>query len=412
MKISIGKVLSFAIVLFTILSSKTVYFGIIYRDNIVVLLCVLCVITFFLNKGLVQKKAFITMFMLWLTLIGVTAFHSNEVDYSYLDNIFLMLIVFCQMAIIVSCVPQKEYIKYYVNIIVGISIISLVCIFIASYCPSISSRLLTARSYGDHVYLISPYYTWGLKTTGILPRNSGMFWEPGAFQGFIILAVLMILFHKDDIKNRRIKIIVLILTLLTTKSTTGYVIFLMVCVIFWHDITNVFNNVKKQTRNKSLKRLFIGLLAIVGMYICIVSIINSGNIEDKLYSKNSSQIIRSSDISNSIKMILEKPVLGFGQSVKRNLRESSLGIKSNSVGLFIMMYTYGLIFSLLYIYKYKKGLDSMFPTNNIVKKVTLYIIFVVLYMTEGLFWLPVYVVFLFEWPYVDNNKNKQNDFLY
>lgn len=57
-------------------------------------------------------------------------------------------------------------------------------------------------------------------------RNSGMFWEPGAFQGFIMLVPLL---YSDNLtklwKKYKMGCVVILLALLTTKSTTGYLTF-------------------------------------------------------------------------------------------------------------------------------------------------------------------------------------------
>lgn len=57
-------------------------------------------------------------------------------------------------------------------------------------------------------------------------RNSAMFWEPGAFQGFIMLIPLL---YSDKLKelwkNHKKECIILLIALLTTKSTTGYITF-------------------------------------------------------------------------------------------------------------------------------------------------------------------------------------------
>lgn len=58
-------------------------------------------------------------------------------------------------------------------------------------------------------------------------RNSGMFWEPGAFQGFIMLIPLLYSnklkylwnFHKKEC-------IILLIVFITTQSTTGYITFI------------------------------------------------------------------------------------------------------------------------------------------------------------------------------------------
>lgn len=57
-------------------------------------------------------------------------------------------------------------------------------------------------------------------------RNPGMFWEPGALQGFIMLVPL---FYSDKLKQlwkeHKKECIILLIALLTTKSTTGYLTF-------------------------------------------------------------------------------------------------------------------------------------------------------------------------------------------
>lgn len=62
-------------------------------------------------------------------------------------------------------------------------------------------------------------------------RNSGMFWEPGAFAGYINLAFLFYLGNiRSLIKGDPGKFIVLLIALITTFSTTGYVVFFLIMV--------------------------------------------------------------------------------------------------------------------------------------------------------------------------------------
>jgi hypothetical protein len=56
-------------------------------------------------------------------------------------------------------------------------------------------------------------------------RNSGIFWEPGAFAGYLVLAIMFVGFLplSMTVKARRWSLCVLSLTVLTTMSTTGYI---------------------------------------------------------------------------------------------------------------------------------------------------------------------------------------------
>jgi hypothetical protein len=72
-------------------------------------------------------------------------------------------------------------------------------------------------------------------------RNSGMFWEPGAFAGYIILAFLFYLGNfKKLFEAHKFKILILLLALITTFSTTGYLVLFLVV------ITNVYFEYSKK----------------------------------------------------------------------------------------------------------------------------------------------------------------------
>lgn len=61
-------------------------------------------------------------------------------------------------------------------------------------------------------------------------RNSGPMWEPGAYQGVINLALLLAPTEQLFGKRYRWRLLVLIVALLTTFSTTGYVVFFLVAM--------------------------------------------------------------------------------------------------------------------------------------------------------------------------------------
>jgi len=64
-------------------------------------------------------------------------------------------------------------------------------------------------------------------------RNSSYFWEPGVFAAYILLAIAFLGLMKDKFDKRRYRSIlaVLVITLLTTMSTAGYIL-LPLCLLF------------------------------------------------------------------------------------------------------------------------------------------------------------------------------------
>ena len=68
----------------------------------------------------------------------------------------------------------------------------------------------------------------------LLVRNSGMFWEPGAFAGYLLLGLVFIV-----LKNRKFKlgpyrnnVIIILLTLFSTTSTTGFIVLGMMLLVY------------------------------------------------------------------------------------------------------------------------------------------------------------------------------------
>lgn len=62
-----------------------------------------------------------------------------------------------------------------------------------------------------------------------IDRNNSIFFEPGAYQAFLNSALFILFFVRTglDIKTTRIYIAILVVTLATTLSTTGFLIFMM-----------------------------------------------------------------------------------------------------------------------------------------------------------------------------------------
>lgn len=65
-------------------------------------------------------------------------------------------------------------------------------------------------------------------------RNNSIFFEPGAYQGFLNAALFLIVFAKTDLSNRLkwIYISILFSALITAGSTTGFIIFVLLYVLF------------------------------------------------------------------------------------------------------------------------------------------------------------------------------------
>jgi hypothetical protein len=90
------------------------------------------------------------------------------------------------------------------------------------------------------------------------PRNLGMFWEPGAFQGYMILALIFLTIIKNNISRKSYwrSLFILSAAVLTTMSTTGYIVLALMPVLHFN------------WRTKNYK-IFISRILIVFMFLPI-----------------------------------------------------------------------------------------------------------------------------------------------
>ena len=82
---------------------------------------------------------------------------------------------------------------------------------------------LDDAGYGGFLYLFQFQHHIG--------RNNSIFFEPGAYQAFLNAGLFLLFFVKMEfsLKRQRIYISILLATLLTTFSTTGFLIFAIIC---------------------------------------------------------------------------------------------------------------------------------------------------------------------------------------
>jgi hypothetical protein len=65
-----------------------------------------------------------------------------------------------------------------------------------------------------------------------IPRNCGYTQEPGSFGVYLCLAIFINLFITSSEKNSKKRFWILVITLVSTQSTTGYVIFIVITVFY------------------------------------------------------------------------------------------------------------------------------------------------------------------------------------
>lgn len=125
-----------------------------------------------------------------------------------------------------------ERFKYaYMDIMTILSIFSLIFYFImlfTGYVPNI--EFLNSNS-----QLYSGIFIFNERLGEIIrQRNCGPFWEPGAFAGYIIIVGILFFNELDTLwKSQKKKCVILLIALITTFSTQGYLAFALLMFFYF-----------------------------------------------------------------------------------------------------------------------------------------------------------------------------------
>jgi hypothetical protein len=142
------------------------------------------------------------------------------------SSIFMMLKMFVGFGII-SLVNDK-FPKVYVEVMSVIAAVSLILFFYNNYFGVIPGIRYSSNCVSIFIY--NQLYSDAVGV-GFTSRNCGMFWEPGAFQGYLNIALFFLL-YVPQYKFKKLECFVIVVALLTTKSTTGFLCMALIALYF------------------------------------------------------------------------------------------------------------------------------------------------------------------------------------
>jgi hypothetical protein len=284
--------------------------------------------------------------------------------------------------IITHIISFDVFIKKYVNIVTVIVLISLVFYFGGIMFPTLIQKL--PISYNDagtgyrHAYI---YFFQGILSWNY--RNSGIFWEGGAFQLYINLALMFRMFYLNKTFGRdKLLTLVLILGIVTTLSTVGILILLI----------QLYSVLRKKRPLIRYSFYFAGIIALL----------SSGAINNLFLSKFSSQSASGSErligILTDLNIFIQNPILGAGfEFVELNFKNIAYGYGSlvpTSTNSFTgALSIYGLIFTVIISIALLKFcfLLSKKKREQIVSLITLTLIL----STQGVIFQLIFICFMF-----------------
>lgn len=232
-------------------------------------------------------------------------------------------------------------------------------------------------------------------------RNSGMFWEPGAFACYICLAFLFYLGNiRTLLAHHKWKVIVILVALITTYSTTGYI------VLFIIGVATIYIEYKKK-----YGAFVLPILLTFGL-IAYFTYENTEFMKDKM----NTQVVaasqrdegefapdRMSALIFDLHYIGKHPLVGNGMHATTRfadhpaLQKEDLGHGNGFSDFLASMGILSFLFYLFYIIRYNKNYATIFVIS---------IIF--LLQGEPLLNYPLFLCLPFVFIYDENNRRTVN----
>ena len=352
--------------------------------DITFLILFLCFAGFvFLYRKLRFDRFFIFFFLLYLIVMVAQMVKFNYLPLTTYLGVFIRIF----FAYFTVRILGRNFTKYYVEIIYVLSIIGFFIYVPQLIAPGFGRFLATSISpllrnplyAGDIWYapdIILYVFNSGVGTF----RNCGPFWEPGAYAGFLIIAMI---FHY--LENRTItdkKSIILLLALLSTVSTTGIIALGFFLVMF-------------------LGNKVAPIYKLILIPSILAAIVISFTTLDFLGDKITSQMDVTSTHHNTrfksavldLRDFAENPVLGLGRDSKTRFKGITNPILTHRTnGLSSYLVTYGIFIFLFYFGSIFYAFYKLCIKNNYHPKYALYglILLFIVGFSEAFFSLPFF----------------------
>jgi hypothetical protein len=363
-------------------------------------------IYFFSLKKKVSNKFFFVVIPFLIPLFLQSVIIGNLYRFISNGTEFLIQLLICYF---VFEIVKGRFNITFVNFIFFLAIISLIFYPIQFLSPTLDNAI--KNGIGS---LIQPlggkeipeairsktliFYTYMAGYNG--ERNSGAFWEPGMFAVFLNIALLInVYINKKNLVS--LKNFFIIIAILTTLSTTGYIA--LFCIFFSKFIF---------IKNRYMMILYMPLL-IVFVYVTYTYVWNLDIINDKIennYDYRSDRRSRFGAFLYHINKLHESPLTGVAVVVaesEKNIPYEDRLVSPN--GLSLVFFVWGIPIGIYYYILFYKGIRNWLRRARIKSKATVWLfifIFLLLAFSQDVTIRYFYTMFLFYNIFLSKRKFK------
>ena len=324
----------------------------------------------------IDKKLIILLFI-FLTL-GIIFACINFILFSegVLQLSYKIIILTLSMGFYLTLLKEKIDINFYIyKIIIVIASIGLLFYFCTDLLklPIPYSVVYSGNSYRYHNYF-ELYFSYHYNQT--VPRLSGLFWEPGAYQIYLNTALFFYVFENKD---NKIEFAILLISILFCQSTMGYCIATLLLAIYFSQV-------------ETFKRKDKTIIGCIGLVIALVVgiLILYRKVQATIGYDEGSAALRFADISNGLNVFYNHPIIGTGFGNEREFIVLDKFGRGSSNGLLSYAYMTGLIGLFFAFFPF---LRNLFCKNK--KRQIVWIVFVILInSSEPIYNLPIMSFYL------------------
>jgi hypothetical protein len=345
-------------------------------DKLIILVFFISLAAWYLYTDRKISSAFLlylTAFAVLLLLLSLYTGGSLSVESGIKSSIKLVL------AYLILRTVGARFTEIYIKVVVFLAAISLLgyLIDVFNLFDSLITKLPRVGNMGYEGFL----YTFRHAYHPV--RNNSIFFEPGAYQAFLNAAIFMIVFTKTGMSNgsKWKCLAILVASLATTGSTTGYLIFALLFSLFLY---------RSELATFTQKVFIVGLILLVTtifsvqFYSTVVTKL-SDYLDPDINRSGYSAENRSFDLQTDL-IIIKKHVFGLGfEKYKKEFKYIS-GVSADaqegsSNGVTSLLANYGLPFGTFIFLSYFLALKLLL--KDMVLAITAYITFLMFLWGES-----------------------------
>ena len=180
-------------------------------------------------------------------------------------NTFILWVAVLVGFLIASSIHFKEFASTLCNVVCFLAAFSLPCYLLSMLAPNIVSAFPMLGYMSESTAQVHDMFFSVAIINCQTFRNPGITWEPGAFS--ILLSVALLFCFVFKFNHNKVRVCLLVITLLTTFSTLGYILLALILSV----------QLLRKTSDPIMKKIALALLGIIALAV-IFSFTEAGDV--------------------------------------------------------------------------------------------------------------------------------------